>query len=740
MSRKLCCVATAVVCLATGPLARAQQAADTSTPAHVSAVDGRALFERDGRTDSAVENLPLLEGDRVRTEDGRLEMLLPDGSVVALDRYTTLDLLAGGVARLSTGRIVFVVAGWSGGTPRSYRVEAPAGAVITSGAGEFRITTFEEPGRRSVDLAVVSGEATLATSRGSSLVQAGRRAMASEGQDVEPPQPFNPAQADAFYAWADGLRAARAGSRSNAYLPEDLKVYSGAFDRGGTWQSSPDYGYVWYPTVADDWRPYYDGSWQPYSWGWTWVGAGAWTWPTHHYGRWGYGGRGWYWIPSATWGPAWVSWGIAADYVSWCPLGYNNYPVFGLSFGVGFGFGLGFSFGYDHGYGYGYGHNPWRGWTVVPHGYFGGSYHVPSHAVHGDGLRAVERASFAVTRTGPSVPGRAVPRYANVGGAQPYGHTSAGAGRPTASDRRGPFDAALAAGRNPGAASGQPPSSGQDRTSGGRTPPTASAGSRSYSAAPSYAAPRASGAPSSSAVPRSYSPASSSGAPRAYGAPLSSVGPRSYAAAPSNAAPRTYGAPPSTAGPRTYSAAPSSGAPRAYGAPSSSAVPRAYSTAPSYSAPRTYAAPPASAGSRSYPSAPSYSTPRSYGLPPSSARPRSYSPAPSYSAPRSYGAAPSYAAPRSYSNAPSYSAPRSYGPPPASAGPRSYSNAPSYSAPRSYGPPPASAGPRSYSSAPSRSAPRSYGAPSPSGTGRAPSGGGGARPSGGGPSGGARKR
>jgi len=123
-------------------------------------------------------------------------------------------------------------------------------------------------------------------------------------------------------------------SRSASYLPPDLQTYGSTFDRDGSWQYDSPYGYVWYPTVALDWRPYSYGSWSPiHRYGWTWIGLDAWTWPTHHYGRWGYARNGWFWIPGRTWGAAWVSWSFTDDYVSWCPLGFDSRPVFALSAG-----------------------------------------------------------------------------------------------------------------------------------------------------------------------------------------------------------------------------------------------------------------------------------------------------------------------------------------------------------------------------------------------------------------------
>jgi hypothetical protein len=121
---------------------------------------------------------------------------------------------------------------------------------------------------------------------------------------------------------------------SAAYLPQDLQQYGSTLDQNGSWQYTAPYGDVWYPTVAPRWRPYYYGSWSSVpSYGWTWVGLDAFSWPTHHYGRWGYARNAWFWIPGRSWSSAWVSWGVATDYVGWCPLGFDGRPVFALSIG-----------------------------------------------------------------------------------------------------------------------------------------------------------------------------------------------------------------------------------------------------------------------------------------------------------------------------------------------------------------------------------------------------------------------
>jgi len=178
----------------------------------------------------------------------------------------------------------------------------------------------------------------------------------------------------------DRLDPEPAPSVASGYLPPDLQPYSGTLSQYGSWSYDAPYGYVWYPTVAPDWRPYYYGMWSPVpTYGWTWVGLDVWSWPTHHYGRWGYARSRWFWIPGATWGPAWVSWASLPDYVSWCPLGFDSRPVFALSIGYT---------------------NTWLGWTVLPREHFGAfGYYAHRNAI--DPRRFTRDTPFIVQPTPP---------------------------------------------------------------------------------------------------------------------------------------------------------------------------------------------------------------------------------------------------------------------------------------------------------------------------------------------------
>jgi len=334
-------------------------ASDTTAPAHVSHVEGTVTLEREGRPENSPLNMPLLSGDRLKTLDGRAEILFADGSALHLDSRTTLDIQSEELARLIDGRMRLAMVGRG----LTYRIDSPAGSVRVAQPGEFKLSMLHGDNETQLELAVIRGTAEIFTDQGSTSVRAGERAYASAGLAPSYAYSYNSANFDAFDQWSEARRDTRLGV-SAQYLPEDVRPYSTTFDQYGDWRYVPAYGNVWYPRLAATWRPYYYGRWASYPrYGWTWVGFDPFAWPTHHYGRWGFSSGAWFWIPSSHWAPAYVSWAYAPGYVSWAPLGWNNQAVFGFSVG---GFSLGFS------------------WTSVSYSHFGYNYYVHQRAVHWD--------------------------------------------------------------------------------------------------------------------------------------------------------------------------------------------------------------------------------------------------------------------------------------------------------------------------------------------------------------------
>ena len=376
-----------LLCAAVAPVSAQDRESTGDPPAHISLVDGAAVLERDGRSETAPTSMPLLAGDRLRTQGGRVEILFADGSTLHVDANTVVDFQSDEVVRMLNGRVRLNIAGSR--REVAYRVDAPSAWVQIAMPGEYRVSVSRE---NEIELAVVRGEAQLVNEDGATRLGAGERAFARVGAAPSSSYVFNSAAWDVFDTWSEMRRSARLGA-SAEYLPDTVQPYAATFAEYGTWRNEPTYGYVWYPRVATTWRPYYYGSWttlRPY--GWTWVGYDPWAWPTHHYGRWGFSAGAWFWIPGRTWGPAWVSWAYAPGYVSWCPLGWNNRAVFAFNF-----------------YGGSRHYSPWHGWTVVPHRGFGrGPVNV--HVVNTARIDVRTRGTFVVRDGAPGNSGYAVPR------------------------------------------------------------------------------------------------------------------------------------------------------------------------------------------------------------------------------------------------------------------------------------------------------------------------------------------
>jgi FecR protein len=289
--------------------------------------------------EEAVVNLPYLPGDRVWTDaSGRGEFQFESGALVRLDSRSKLDYAAHDEGR--DGRVVLRL--WSGGLylrvrnrgDEGFLFETPGGLVEVEKRGVYRLDVDSG----EVRLSVYEGEAKLEAGGERVDVDAGERAYARRGESVEPPRRFDRGEDDEFARWdqdREGREAWAAGSRK--YLPDELDTYAGEFESNGTWYYEGDVGYVWRPTVAAGWRPYWNGRWVWTAYGWTWAPNEPWGWAPFHYGRWGFSvGLGWYWMPGRIWGPGWVSWAVAGDYVGWCPLGYRDRPVYWSGRGHGY--------------------------------------------------------------------------------------------------------------------------------------------------------------------------------------------------------------------------------------------------------------------------------------------------------------------------------------------------------------------------------------------------------------------
>lgn len=303
--------------------------------ARISLLNGDVSVRRGDSGDwvAAAINVPLLAEDRVMTAPGaRAEVQLDFFNRIRLAEDTEIRLaqLDDRVYTVQVARGLMTFAALKG-SDAQVEIQTPGAALRPLAQGSYRISVDAEG---VAEFTVRSGEADIASSRGTQRLRPGRTMQARlVGNDSE----YQFIAAVPHDAW-DQFNEQRDRELSQAeaatyqhvsqdvYGAEDLNGY-------GEWVDVAPYGWSWRPYVAAGWTPYRYGRW---SWldyyGWTWVSYDPWGWAPYHYGRWFNAGGRWCWNPGARfgarhyWSPALVAW------VGWDSLG-------GFNAGAGAGWG-----------------------------------------------------------------------------------------------------------------------------------------------------------------------------------------------------------------------------------------------------------------------------------------------------------------------------------------------------------------------------------------------------------------
>ena len=320
MKRIICMCLFVVFVLPTWSLAAA------IGPARVSYVDGDVLFHSPDADEwlPATINTPLDEGDAVWCpDDSRVEIQLPDGTMVRLDGGSQLDLLANEDGfmhlHLASGHLYLKTAQTTG--DNALQIDADDTTVLPSARSRLRIDMLPNS---LEDVAITKGSAYVEGNGNRTRVRAGEQILLEEGHSET--LPLNPA--DNWEIWnVDRDREQSRSARADSYLPDELRGNAAELNANGTWVSVPEYGTVWRPTVvvSADWAPYRDGRWIWRGDDYVWLSFEAWGWAPYHYGRWAVvSGFGWCWVPPVRgdvyWGPGYVGWYRTGSHVGWTPL------------------------------------------------------------------------------------------------------------------------------------------------------------------------------------------------------------------------------------------------------------------------------------------------------------------------------------------------------------------------------------------------------------------------------------
>ncbi len=302
--------------------------------ARMNYISGNVYIQRgpDLGFEEGIINMPVEEGDRLGTTDGRAEIYLGKNNYLRLDNNTKVDFLnlpKKGYElirlRVFSGNIYLSVNGLN--KEKSIEIHTADVSFYVLDKGLYRIDVSEN---KKTAVYVFRGVMEAAGEEGSQLLKSEQTLEVSEGRFDSRPERFLAVAEDNFDRWSDSRESNLRAQIPQKYLPEELSDFEAELSANGEWIDVPPYGWVWKPgNVDENWRPYYNGLWVSLSLcGLTWIPYEPWGWAPFHYGRWGWGPSwGWYWIPSSFWGPAWVDWWWGYDYCGWAPLSWWGYPV-----------------------------------------------------------------------------------------------------------------------------------------------------------------------------------------------------------------------------------------------------------------------------------------------------------------------------------------------------------------------------------------------------------------------------
>jgi len=262
--------------------------------------------------EKAIQNMPVTEGMKVATKNGRLEIEFEDGSAVRVTpnsemEFTELALRDSG-ARVSTltlkqGKAYFAYQEKQ--KEDEFTVAFGGERVKPDHSAHFRV----DLGDTDAELAVFKGELRVEGPSGNVEVTKNRTAtfdlVAGDKYEIS-----KNVEEDPFDGWDRRLgkyqqQYANAGSNYNypySYGVSDLNYY-------GSYYNVPGYGTMWQPYfIGVGWNPFMDGAWMFYpGYGYTWISAYPWGWMPYRYGNWAFVPvYGWMWQPGG-WNGGWYT-------------------------------------------------------------------------------------------------------------------------------------------------------------------------------------------------------------------------------------------------------------------------------------------------------------------------------------------------------------------------------------------------------------------------------------------------
>ena len=295
---------------------RADEGDPSSRAARLADIEGAVSLQPAGVGDwtAAMLNRPLSVGDRLWSDAGaRAEVDAGDlvarlGESTAFAWLNLSDTVA--QMQLSSGTLIVRVRDIQPG--QIYEIDTPNLALSLQQPGAYRV---EVSAAGDATVVKVEDGSALAAGGVQTLSIAAGQQVTFTGTNTVSYQVNSLAAPDALDGWSAARDQQQEDSASNEYVASDTPGTQD-LDNNGSWQATPDYGYVWVPSaVVSGWAPYRSGHWVWVSpWGWSWVDAAPWGYAPFHYGRWVQCTAGnWCWVPGPrgvrpVYAPALVAW------------------------------------------------------------------------------------------------------------------------------------------------------------------------------------------------------------------------------------------------------------------------------------------------------------------------------------------------------------------------------------------------------------------------------------------------
>ncbi|MCU1268857.1 MAG: hypothetical protein JWN74_151 [Acidobacteriaceae bacterium] len=273
----------------------------------LSYIEGGVQISRGaGQTyEKAIVNLPIAEGAKLKTSDGRAEVEFEDGSTLrivadSVVEFPQLSLRDSG-AKVSVVEVKSGTAyvNFAGTKDDEFSVRFGDEKIMVSHAAHFRIALED----KDSSVAVFKGLVQLDSPSGAIEVKKNQTVTFDlESNQYKLAKNIHEAPWDSWDDQQNEYHARYAAKSNNNYSPyaygtSDLAYY-------GNFSNVPGYGMMWQPYLAGmGWDPFMNGAWAFNSGlGFGWVSAYQWGWTPYHYGSWVFvPGYGWGWQPGGAW-------------------------------------------------------------------------------------------------------------------------------------------------------------------------------------------------------------------------------------------------------------------------------------------------------------------------------------------------------------------------------------------------------------------------------------------------------